>query len=211
MTAAFDVVVIGAGIAGCACARELTDAGVQVAIIESESPGSGTTAAGMGHIVVMDDSPAQLALTHYARSLWQKLADDLPPAVEYEERGTLWIAADEEEMAAVHAKHAICAQATIRSEVLDASALADAEPNLRPGLNGALFVPEDAVLYPPNAAHFLLETAEHAGAQRIRGTVTGAGHGAITLADGTALASDHIVLATGADTRLAPWLPLRKR
>lgn len=211
MTAAFDVVIVGAGIAGCACARELADAGVQVAILESETPGSGATAAGMGHIVVMDDSPAQLALTHYARSLWQKLADDLPPAVEYEERGTLWIAADEEELAAVHAKQAVCAQNAIRSEVLDASALADAEPHLRPGLAGALFVPEDAVLYPPVATHFFLEAAERAGAQRIHGKVQSAGHGAITLADGTALASDHIVIATGADTRLIPWVPLRRR
>ena len=97
MTSAFDVVIVGAGIAGCACARELAEAGVQVAIIERNSPGSGATAAGMGHIVVMDDSPAQLALTHYARSIWQKLTAEFPAAVEYEERGTLWIAADEED------------------------------------------------------------------------------------------------------------------
>ena len=100
MTDAFDVVIVGAGIAGCACARELAEAGVQVAIVERDAPGSGATAAGMGHIVVMDDSPAQLALTHHARTLWQKLTAGLPAAVEYEERGTLWIAADEEEMAA---------------------------------------------------------------------------------------------------------------
>ena len=104
MREAFDVVILGAGIAGCACARELTEAGVQVAIVERDAPGGGATAAGMGHIVVMDDSPAQLALTHYARTLWQKLSSELPAAVEYEERGTLWIAADGDEMAQAHSK-----------------------------------------------------------------------------------------------------------
>lgn len=211
MTSAFDVVIVGAGIGGCACARELTDAGVQVAIIESQSPASGATAAGMGHIVVMDDSPAQLALTGYARSLWQKLAPDLPPSVEYEERGTLWIAAEEDELATVQTKHATCAAAEIRSEVLDSAALAEAEPNLRPGLAGALFVPEDAVLYPPAAATALLRAAVSSGAHLIRGTVTKAAHGAVTLADGTELASDHIVVATGADFTLVPWVRLKKR
>ena len=211
MTGAFDVVIVGAGIAGCACARELAESGVQVAIIEQNAIAGGATAAGMGHIVTMDDSPAQLALTHYARSLWQKLALELPAAVEYEERGTLWIAADDEEMAHVRVKHDIYAQAGIRSEVLNATALAEAEPHLRPGLYGALLVPDDAVLYPPAAAKSLLDAAQGRGARLIHGAVTRAGAGVLTMADGSTLASDHIVIATGADTALTPWLRLRKR
>lgn len=211
MTNAFDVVVIGAGIAGCACARELSEAGIQVALIDQSIPAGGATAAGMGHIVAMDDSPAQLALTHYARSLWHKLAPELPAAVEYEERGTLWIAADDEEMAHVRVKHDIYTQAGIRTEVLDAVALAEAEPRLRRGLHGALFVPDDAVLYPPAAAQSLLDAARRRGAHVLHGKVTRAAAGVLTLSDGTTLASDHIVIATGTDTTLVPWLPLRKR
>jgi glycine/D-amino acid oxidase-like deaminating enzyme len=211
LTDAFDVVIVGAGIAGCACARELTEAGVQVAIVERDAPGGGATAAGMGHIVVMDDSPAQLALTHYARTLWQKLTAELPAAVEYEERGTLWIAADEEEMAQVHAKQASSVRAGVRCEVLDAAALREAEPRLRQGLAGALLVPDDAILYPPAAARYLLQAAQRAGARLIRGTVSRAGHGAVTLSDGTTLASDHIVIATGIEVSMFPWIRLKKR
>ena len=211
MTSAFDVIIVGAGIVGCACARELAEAGVQVAIIEQSGIASGVTAAGMGHIVTMDDSPPQLALTHYARSLWQKLAPELPSAVEYEERGTLWIAADEEEMAHVRVKRDIYAQAGIRSEVLDAVALAEAEPHLRAGLHGALLVPDDAVLYPPAAAKSLLNMAQRFGARLLDGTVTRAGAGLLTLADGKTLASDHIVVSTGTNTSLVPWLRLRRR
>jgi D-hydroxyproline dehydrogenase subunit beta len=211
LTSAFDVVVVGAGIAGCACARELTEAGVQVAVVERDAAGGGATAAGMGHIVVMDDSPAQLALTHYARSLWQKLTSDLPASVEYEERGTLWIAADREEMAQVNTKHGICIGAGIHSEVLDAEALREAEPRLRTDLAGALLVPEDAVLYPPAAARYFLQAAQRAGARLVRGTVTRAGNGTVTLSDGTSLASDHIVIATGIEMSMFPWVRLKKR
>ena len=211
MTDAFDVVIVGAGIAGCACARELTEAGVEVAIVERDAPGGGATAAGMGHIVVMDDSAAQLALTHYARTLWQKLTTELPAAVEYEERGTLWIAADEEEMSQVRAKQAFCTRAGVRCEVLDAAALREAEPHMRQGLAGALLVPDDAILYPPAAARSLLQAAQRAGARLVRGTVSRAGHGAVTLSDGTTLASDHIVIATGVEVSMFPWVRLKKR
>ena len=211
MTSAFDVVIVGAGIAGCACAREFAEAGVQVAIIERDAPASGATGAGMGHIVAMDDSPAQLALTHYARSLWQKLTSELPAAAEYEERGTLWIAADEEEMTQVYAKRSAYTRAKIRSEILDPAALAEAEPRLRPGLAGALLVPDDAVLYAPAGALYLLQAAQRAGARLVHGTVTSASSGAVTLSDGATLASDHIVIATGADMSIVPWVRLKKR
>ncbi len=59
----FDVVVAGGGIVGAACALASAQAGLRVALVEREFPGSGATAAGMGHIVVMDDSEAQFALT----------------------------------------------------------------------------------------------------------------------------------------------------
>ncbi len=64
--------------------------------------GSGATAAGMGHIVVMDDSEAQFALTRYSQQLWRELA--LPASAEYRETGTLWIAADGEEMEGARAQ-----------------------------------------------------------------------------------------------------------
>jgi len=97
--ATYDVVIAGGGIVGAACALACTQAGLRVALVERELLGSGATAAGMGHIVVMDDSEAQFALTRRSQLLWHKLAPSLPASAEYVMRGTLWIAADEEEMA----------------------------------------------------------------------------------------------------------------
>ena len=75
----------------------------------------------------------------------------------------------------MHAKHATCTRAGVRSEVLDAAALSEAEPRLRTGLAGALLVPDDAILYPPAAARYLLQAAQRAGARLIRGTVDESG------------------------------------
>ena len=59
-----DAIVVGAGIVGAACAAALARDGLRVLVLDrGRSPRCGTTAAGMGHLVVMDDSPEQLALT----------------------------------------------------------------------------------------------------------------------------------------------------
>jgi glycine/D-amino acid oxidase-like deaminating enzyme len=208
----FDVLIVGAGIVGCAVARELAQAGLRVGVVEANVPGGGITAAGMGHVVVMDDSRAQLDLTRYSRSQWQQLIPRLPDAVEYETRGTLWIAADEEEMAEVHAKRSTYARAGVRAEVLNEAEVASEEPNLRPGLAGGLLVPDDGVIYPPAAADWLLECAVSLGAILLQGpAAVSAKHGELRLADGTILRSERIVLATGTDCALLPAMPIKKR
>lgn len=213
MTAAFDAVVLGAGIVGAACALELAGAGMTVAIVERDVVGGGATAAGMGHIVVMDDSPAQFALTRYSQDLWNQLAEQLPDSVEYDPCGTLWIAASEEEFQEAHRKFLYYQAAGLPVEMLDGQALSQAEPNLRAGLPGALLVKRDSVVYAPCAAAWLLARARQMGATLYLGhPVAQCGQGSVQLRDGTRLTSPHIVIALGADaSALTPGLPIRKR
>jgi len=56
MTRSADVLIVGAGIVGAACALELAKAGLRVTIIEERFTSAGSTDASMGHIGVMDDS-----------------------------------------------------------------------------------------------------------------------------------------------------------
>jgi glycine/D-amino acid oxidase-like deaminating enzyme len=208
-----DVAVVGAGIVGAACAEECARQGMSVAIIDRDAVGGGATATGMGHIVVMDDSEAQFALTHYSQQLWRQLRPELPAEVEYEPRGTIWIAADEEEMAEVRRKHSYYGQRALPTEVLDPNALELLEPNLRKGMAGALLVPEDCVLYPPPAARFLLERAQAAGAKLHLGNpVSQIGRGRVHLADGTQFNAETIVNAAGAwSSALTPGVGVKKR
>src|SRR6266404_5327678 len=158
-SAAYDVGIIGAGIVGAACAAECIREGLSVVVIEARMISGGATAAGMGHIVVMDDSEAQFALTRYSQKLWDELAPDLTRDCEFETCGTIWVAADQEEMDAVRSKQEFYETRGVPVEILDERELAKAEPNLRQGLAGGLRVPGDSVLYPPCAARFLFETA----------------------------------------------------
>jgi glycine/D-amino acid oxidase-like deaminating enzyme len=210
--ASYDAVVVGAGIVGVACADQLAQCGMRVAIVDQDMVGSGATAAGMGHIVVMDDSEAQFALTRYSQRLWQELRPQLPDDVEYESCGTIWVAADDEEMAEVRSKHEYYGQRGVSTEVLDAQSLQHLEPNLRP-MAGGLLVPEDAVLYPPCAARFLSERAQKHGAKLLLGdSVAKIGQGRVHLSNGMQLSADVIVNAAGAYApQLTPGLEIRKR
>ena len=208
----YDVLILGAGIVGAACACECAAAGLRVGIIEPGVPGGAASAAGMGHVVVMDDSTAQLALSKFSRELWRDLQHELPPQVEYEQRGTLWVAADAEEMDEVFAKHRTYGAMDVTSEVLDEAGLRQAEPNLRNGLAGALRVPHDAVIYPPAATGYFLASAQRNNAKLLRGVLpVQAAAGTVTLQDGARIAAGKIVIATGVDTSLVPWLNVQRR
>ena len=212
-SAAYDVVVVGAGIVGAACADELARRGMRVAIVDRDVVGGGATSAGMGHIVVMDDSEAQFALTRYSQQLWQALRPELPDDVEYEQTGTIWVAADEEEMAEVLRKCELYSQRGVLTKVLDLHALRRAEPNLRDGLAGGLLVPEDAVVYPPCAARFLLERARKHGAElRLGPSVAQMGQGRVRMTDGVEIAGRMIVNAAGAwSPDLTAGVEIKKR
>ena len=209
----FDVAVAGGGIVGAACALACAQRGMSVALVERDVFGSGATAAGMGHIVVMDDSEAQFALTRYSQQLWHQLAAQLPSSAEYEQRGTLWIAADSEEMEAAEKKHAWYSERSVPCQLLTATQLAAAEPNLARGFAGGLLVQEDGVVYPPAVALTLARRAQELGARMLLGqTVSAIGDGYLALADGTEVCATRIVLALGADSvHLSPDLPIRKR
>jgi glycine/D-amino acid oxidase-like deaminating enzyme len=208
----FDALIVGAGIVGAACALELAQAGLRVAVVERDTPGSGATAAGMGHIVVMDDSPAQLALTRYGQQLWDELARPDPDRHEYRRCGTLWVAADAEELAAVDAKQRLYADAGVPSEIVDAQTLYALEPNLRPGMAGGLLVPGDSVVYPPRSAALLIARAQASGATLLRGAVTALIPGGVRLGDGGTILAERVVLANGVrSVELAPELPIRPK
>ena len=195
----YDVIVLGGGIVGAACAYELVRSGLSTALVEPSVIGGGATAAGMGHLAVMDDSDAQFALTRYSQLLWRELSEQLPASAEYCANGAIWVAADDEEMDEVDRKHHYYSERDVPVVKLDAREQAESEPNLRPGLAGGLLLVEDAVVYPPCVAQFLVEQAIASGMDLFSGRgadeVTDSG---VRLSNGDTISAGSTVVATGA-------------
>mgnify|MGYP001157920368 CR=1 FL=1 len=196
-----DVIVVGAGIVGVACAWAFACEGLEVLLLDSRPPGNHTSAAGMGHVVVMDDSEAQMRLTTRGRALLSAFLAEVPAGlaapIEYEATGTLWIAEDEASALAVRAKRDAYANEGVAAEVLDRSALRAAEPCLAHDLEAGLLVPDDFVVYAPTVVQALLTEARAKGVRFEAKEVVHVGPRSVLARDGQRFEADCVVVAAG--------------
>ncbi|MEX3919632.1 NAD(P)/FAD-dependent oxidoreductase [Paraburkholderia sp. BR10872] len=208
-----DVVVIGAGIVGAACAHELAAQGLNVLVIERAGIGGGVTAAGMGHLVVMDDTPAEFALSAWSLALWHALAPRLDVRHAFLRCGTLWVAADEEELALAQTRQQALQHQGVACSMLDARQLRKAEPGLRKGLVGGMIVDNDAVVYAPAVAAWLLEQPVSGRLTcRTQTQVVRIDRVGVHLSDGEVVGAGAVLIANGlAALELLPRLPLQAK
>ncbi len=167
-----DVVVIGAGIVGAACAYHATRAGLTVCVIDRGPLAGGTTGAGEGNILVSDKEPGpELDLALLSHRVWRELAEipGFRERAELEPKGGLVVADTEEALRALDER-----RAGVLAELVPADALRDREPHLAPGFAGGCFFPQDLQVQPMVATALLLRLAREAGATVLTGeAVTG--------------------------------------
>ncbi|MFI2345728.1 NAD(P)/FAD-dependent oxidoreductase [Streptomyces sp. NPDC019443] len=176
-----DVIVVGAGVVGAACAYYAARAGLSVTVIDRGSVAGGTTGAGEGNLLVSDKEPGpELDLALLSTGLWQELAELLPPQIEYEPKGGLVVASGEAGMRALRHFAAGQAKAGVQAEEVPEDRLKDLEPHLAPGLAGGFHYPQDAQVMPALAAAHLLR----AGCGRVRLRLGEEVTGLLTTADG---------------------------
>ncbi len=224
-----DVIVVGAGIIGAACARALARDGARVTILERGTPATGTSAHGEGNVLVSDKGPGpELELARYASSLWPEMAARLAeelgprfPSVEYERKGGL-VAATTREGAGPLLEFARDQRAVgVDARPVDLAEALALEPDLSPAITAAVHYPEDAQVQPVVAAEALLASARRLGVTvrsqtEVLGAVTSGGRvTGVRTSTGT-LAADAVVVAAGpwsgiVGDRLGAPLPVRPR
>ncbi|MFJ8667122.1 NAD(P)/FAD-dependent oxidoreductase [Streptomyces sp. NPDC093600] len=159
-----DVIVVGAGVVGAACAYYASRAGLTVTVIDRGPVAGGTTGSGEGNLLVSDKEGPELELALFSTRLWRELADLLPSGIEYEPKGGLVVASDETGMRALRDFAAGQEKAGVSAREVPPELLRDLEPHLAPGLAGGFHYPQDAQVMPALAAAHLLR----AGGDRVR-------------------------------------------
>jgi D-hydroxyproline dehydrogenase subunit beta len=205
-----DVVVVGAGIVGAACAEALTARGVRVVVVDRSAPASGTTAAGEGNVLVSDKEPGpELALAVASRREWprvlDRLADVLGPDradVEWDPKGGLVVATTDPGPLAAFA--GTQRRAGIDARSLQPDEIIPYEPLLTPRVTAGIYYPEDAQLQPVLAATALLAAVRARGGEVRSGVqVTGVRRTGQAI---TAVETDDGVIPCGAVVNACgPW------
>ncbi len=96
-----EVVVIGGGVVGCACAYYLTKAGISTALVERNELASGTSGACDGGVILQTKKPGvHLELAWESAQLFPNLAHELEQDFEYQSASVMLIAKNEAELAA---------------------------------------------------------------------------------------------------------------
>ncbi|MEU9986448.1 FAD-binding oxidoreductase [Streptomyces sp. NPDC048045] len=183
-----DVVVVGAGMVGAACALYAARSGLDVRVVDRGPVAGGTTGAGEGNLLVSDKEPGpELELALLSARLWAELADELGAAVEYEPKGGLVVASTPGALGALLSFAEAQQAAGVMAGPVGEDELRELEPHVAPGMAGGVHYPQDAQVMPALAAAHLIRAC---GARLHTGrTVTGV----LRTADGAVLGvrTDH--------------------
>jgi D-hydroxyproline dehydrogenase subunit beta len=164
-----DVVVVGAGLVGAACAHYAARAGLRVVVVDRGAVAGGTSSRGEGNLLISDKAPGpELDLTLRSLRLWNDLGSDLGEGFELEAKGGLVVAASAEGLTAL--TDLANAQRACGVEAVSDVDLHEHEPHLRDGLAGGVYYPQDLQVQPMLAAATLLRSARHGGATVHTGT-----------------------------------------
>jgi len=188
------IVVIGAGIIGASIAWHLARKGCSVTII-AETPGGVATPNSFAWInASWGNSEPYYRLRALSMQEWDRLADDIP-SLPLTRRGGLCWDMPAEELDAYVRLHGAWGYA-IRA--VDASEIAEIEPNLAMVPAHAVFVESEAAVEPESATLLLLDEAVGMGAEIHGAAVTllreGKGRTIVVETDSGEVEADRIVL-----------------
>jgi glycine/D-amino acid oxidase-like deaminating enzyme len=200
-----DAIVVGAGIVGTACARELAVRGVRVMLVDRGEIAGGSTGVGEGNVLASDkDAGPELDLTRAGLAAYDELEERLGEEARIRRKGALIVHPGEETWAQEPARVERLLAYGVRCGLIDADGVRELEPELTRPLAGAAWFPDDLQCAPRAIAHALAREAGAAGAEARLGCAVeaitvrdGRVHG-VRLAGGEALSAGAVVLAAGA-------------
>ena len=207
MTAASEIVIVGGGVVGAACARQLALGGRRVRLIERGGQSGEAWRASAGMLAPQIEAPADdvlfelgIAGREFYRDVAQPLLDATGVDIGLWEGGILQTANGDAQVEILKQRVAWQRQHGHHCEWLDPEEVRRDWPWLAP-TQGALLAPRDGCVDPVRLVDALRKDAMRLGVQVVNDTITTLTHsgGRVTGVEGSQWhPADHVVLAAGA-------------
>lgn len=166
-----EVVVIGAGIVGAACAEALARRGADVTLIERYHPTSGASGACEGNIILSDKEPGpELDLGRAARVAYDALAARLPIDCDIERRGSLMVTTESKRAEPIAAYVRQLVHEGVEARLLTGGETRELEPSLSSNVVAGAFFPDGLHVWPMKVVMGLILAAQTLGATLVTNT-----------------------------------------
>ena len=147
----YDIVIIGAGVSGCAVAKELSKYQMRICVIEKETDiCEGTSKANSGIVNAgFDPEPGKLCAKLNARGaeMLQQIAEDLD--IPYKRNGTMVVCSNPDDLPMLKVLYDRGNTNGVRGlRILNREEAFQMEPNLADGVCGALLAPTGGIICP---------------------------------------------------------------
>lgn len=126
-----DVVIIGAGIVGLACAEQFSRRGARVIILDRHLPGAGQTTRTGGGIRLAHGSELNVSLSLRSFPVWARFAEAFGVDIDYRETGHLFLTSTPEQIDTFRAQADLQKRLGLSSVILDKGQIAKQWPHLR--------------------------------------------------------------------------------
>jgi glycine oxidase len=208
MSSSSDIIVVGAGIVGCAVASELSHRGARVRILDDRQPGMGATQASAGMLnpyLEARDGPRLLELTACSLGLYDTFVARAVAAsghrVTYRRSGTLEVVCDRSRIPDLQLVAGLLRERGVAADVLDAASVQREEPQLTAEAAGGLLIDVHGYVAATELTLALAAAARREGVEvvdqgRVRRISQHAGRLRVDTAAG-ALDAPHVVVAAG--------------
>lgn len=135
----YDLIVVGAGLVGLSTAYRAQKAGAKVVVIDKGPVAYEASSRATGYLSLRAETPPESPLAQMAEKIWPTLDEELGYPTEWKQKGRLWAAFSDAELADLKTTYEAFSKTDIPFEFIDPQACRDVIPILTPEVRAGIY------------------------------------------------------------------------
>ncbi len=135
----YDVIVVGGGLVGLSTAYRAQKAWAKVVVIDRGPVGYEASSRATGYLSLRAETPPEGPLAQMAEKIWPTLDEELGYPTEWKQKGRLWAALNDAELADLKTTYAAFSKSDVKFDYIDSQACREIIPILSPEVRAGIY------------------------------------------------------------------------